>query len=61
MVPAMTDATRQAASRQARQKAGGKLVQVMLTPKASDNLTAWQARGDTVSGVINRLIERSRP
>ena len=55
------NATRQARSRKARADAGGKQVAVMLTPAAAAKLAALVATGDTIAGVINRLLVRSRP
>lgn len=56
-----TTAERQARSRKARAEAGGKQIAVMLTPAAAAKLSAWVARGDTIAGVVNRLLERSKP
>lgn len=56
-----TATERQARSRKARAEAGGKQIAVMLTPAASAKLARWQAKGETVAGVVNRLLERSRP
>ena len=50
-------AKRQARSRKARAEAGGKQIAVMLTPKAASNLAAHVAKGDTIAGVVNRLLE----
>jgi len=52
---------RQTASRAARAEAGGKQIAVMLTPAAAAKLAAWVAKGETIAGVINRLLTRSRP
>ena len=52
---------RQARSRQARASAGGKQIAVMLTPAAAAKLAAWVAKGETIAGVVNRLLEKSRP
>ena len=54
-------ANRQARSRKARAKAGGKQIAVMLTPKAASKLAEHIAKGDTIAGVVNRLLERFRP
>ena len=54
-------AERQARSRQARAEAGGKQIAVMLTPAAAAKLAAWVAKGETIAGVVNRLLLRSRP
>jgi hypothetical protein len=54
-------AARQARSREARAEAGGKQIAVMLTPAAAAKLAAWVARGDTIAGVVNRLLARSKP
>ena len=54
-------AKRQARSRKARAEAGGKQIAVMLTPAAAAKLAAWIARGETIAGVINRLLTRSKP
>lgn len=56
-----TGAARQARSRKARAEAGGKQIAVMLTPKAADKLAAHVAKGETIAGAVNRLLERSRP
>ena len=55
------DPDRQARSRQARAEAGGKQIAVMLTPAAAAKLAAWVARGETIAGVVNRLLSRSKP
>ena len=52
---------RQALSRASRAEAGGKQIAVMLTPAAAAKLSAWVARGETIAGVVNRLLARSRP
>ena len=52
---------RQARSRQARAQAGGKQIAVMLTPAAAAKLAQWVAKGETIAGVINRLLVRSKP
>lgn len=52
---------RQALSRASRAEAGGKQIAVMLTPAAAAKLAAWVAKGETIAGVVNRLLERSRP
>ena len=54
----MTDSTRQARSRKARTEAGGKQIAVMLTPAAAAKLAAHVAKGETIAGVVNRLLER---
>lgn len=54
-------ADRQARSRQARAEAGSKQIAVMLTPAAAAKLAAWVAKGETIAGVINRLLTKSRP
>lgn len=54
-------ANRQASSRKARVEAGGKQIAVMLTPAAAAKLAAWVAKGETIAGVINRLLTRSKP
>jgi hypothetical protein len=56
-----TDRDRQARSRQARAEAGGKQIAVMLTPAAAAKLAAWVAKGETIAGVVNRLLARSKP
>lgn len=55
------DPERQARSRKARAEAGGKQIAVMLTPKAAAKLARFVDKGDTIAGVVNRLLERSRP
>jgi len=57
----MTDSERQARSRKARAEAGGKQIAVMLTPAAAAKLAALVAGGETVSGVVNRLLTQCRP
>lgn len=54
-------ANRQARSRKARAEAGGKQIAVMLTPAAAAKLAAHVAKGGTIAGVVNRLLERSKP
>lgn len=49
-------AIRQARSREARAKAGGKQIAVMLTPAAAAKLAAHVAKGETIAGVVNRLL-----
>lgn len=60
-MPKTPENERQARSRQARAEAGGKQIAVMLTPEAAEKLAAWTARGETIAGVINRLLARSKP
>lgn len=55
------DHERQARSRRARAEAGGKQIAVMLTPAAAAKLAAHVAKGETIAGVVNRLLERSKP
>jgi hypothetical protein len=55
------NAEAQRRSREAREAAGGKQIAVMLTPAAAAKLAAWLARGETIAGVVNRLLERSKP
>lgn len=57
----MTPSERMARSRQARADAGGKQIAVFLTPDAASKLAAWVARGESIAGVINRLLTRSKP
>ncbi len=57
----MKPSERQARSRKARAEAGGKQIAVMLSPAATSKLAKWCAKGETAAGVINRLLERSRP
>lgn len=52
---------RQARSRKARAEAGGKQIAVMLTPSAAAKLAAWVAKGETIAGLINRMLTKSRP
>ena len=54
-------ADRQARSRKARAEEGGKQIAVMLTPAAAAKLAAWVAKGETIAGVINRMLTKSRP
>ena len=58
---AMSQSARQARSRQARADAGGKQIAVMLTPAAAAKLAAHVAKGETIAGVVNRLLVKSRP
>ena len=55
------DHERQARSRKARAEAGGKQIAVMLTPAAAAKLAAHVAKGETIAGIVNRLLERSKP
>lgn len=54
-------ADRQARSRKERAEEGGKQIAVMLTPAAAAKLAAWVAKGETIAGVINRMLTKSRP
>lgn len=54
-------AARQSRSRKAREEAGGKQIAVMLTPEAATKLAAHVANGETITGVVNRLLSRSKP
>lgn len=54
-------AARQARSRKARAKAGGKQIAVMLSPQAATKLVKLQMRGESIAGVVNRLLEESKP
>lgn len=58
---ATPDPERQARSRKAREKAGGKQIAVMLTPEAAEKLAAWVARGESIASIVNRLLARSKP
>lgn len=58
---AASAAKRQARSRKARAEAGGKQIAVMLTPAAAAKLAAWVAKGETIAGLINRMLTKSRP
>ena len=58
---ANTAKVRQSRSREARAEAGGKQIAVMLTPAAAIKLAAWVQRGETIAGVVNRLLTRSKP
>ena len=55
------DQERQARSRAARASTGGKQIAVMLTPEAAAKLVAHVAKGETIAGVVNRLLVKSRP
>lgn len=57
----LTDAEKQARSRAARERRGGKAVHVVLTPEAAAKLAAWQARGLTIAQVFEKLLLRSKP
>lgn len=61
MAPQVTNSARQARSRKAREEAGGKQIAVMLTPTAAAKLAAHVEKGETISGVVNRLLAKSRP
>ena len=61
MSPQVTDSARQARSRKTRAEKGGKQIAVMLTPAAAAKLAAWVAKGETIAGVINRMLTKSRP
>lgn len=50
---------RQARSRKARAEAGGKQIAVMLTPAAAAKLAAHVAKGESITKVVNRLLESS--
>lgn len=52
---------RQTRSREARVNAGGKQIAVMLSPQAAAKLAKWQAKGESIAGIVNRLLEKSRP
>lgn len=54
-------ADRMASSREDRAKEGGRQVAVWLGPAAAAKLAAWIARGETATGIINRLLTRSKP
>ena len=56
-----TSTERQARSRKARAQEGGKQIAVMLTPAAAAKLAAWVEKGETIAGVINRMLTKSRP
>lgn len=56
-----TPAERQRRSRLARKDAGGSLLSIVLTPKASAKLAAHVASGKTAARTVNALLERSRP
>ena len=47
---------RQARSRKARAEAGGKQIAVMLSPAAAAKLAAHVAKGESITGVVNRLL-----
>lgn len=55
------DQERQSRSRKARIASGWKQIAVMLTPAAAAKLAAWVAKGETIAGVINRMLAKSRP
>lgn len=55
------NAEAQRRSRAKRESAGGKQIAVMLTPEAAAKLAAWLARGETIAGIVNRLLARSKP
>lgn len=56
----MNAANRQARSREARSKAGGKQIAVMLTPAAAAKLAAHVAKGESITSVVNRLLCESK-
>jgi len=56
-----TDSERQARSRKARAKAGGKQIAVMLTPLAAAKLALWRLRGLSATEAVSLLLERSKP
>ena len=55
------DADRQARSRAKREAEGGRQIAVFLSPAAAAKLAAWVARGETIAGIINKLLTRSKP
>lgn len=56
-----TERERQAASRAALADSGGRTVTFRLNPTAAAKLAAWIARGETATGIINKLLSRSKP
>lgn len=52
---------RKARHRADKYEQGGKQIAVMLSPAAASKLAAWVARGETIAGVVNRLLTRSKP
>lgn len=61
MTPSTPDTERKRRSREAAEAQGGKQIAVMLTPAAAAKLSAWVARGESIAGIINRLLTRSKP
>lgn len=57
----LSDRAKQRASRESLADNGGKIVTVRLLPAATAKLAAWIARGETATGIINRLLTRSKP
>lgn len=55
------NAEAQRRSRAKREASGYQQVAVMLKPEAAAKLAAWVAKGETKAGIINRLLERSKP
>ena len=58
---ASKDAVRQQRSREERAAEGGKQIAVMLTGQARHKLDAWVARGESQTGIVNKLLIRSKP
>lgn len=52
---------RQARSREARAKEGGRTLSTFLHPPAAEKLADWVEGGHGVADVINSLLRKSRP
>lgn len=57
----LTNAEKQARYVARQKETGGRIIKAALTPEAAEKLTAWEATGDSVREVINRLLIRSKP
>lgn len=61
MTKPLSNAEKQAAYVARQREAGGRIIKAALTPEAAAKLAAWEATGDSVREVINRLLIRSKP
>jgi len=61
MTGPMTAAEKQARSRAARVREGGKVITAVLSPEAAAKLAKWQRHGLTIAEVLHKLLVRSKP
>jgi hypothetical protein len=54
-------AERQREHRQRIENESGITITVTLTKQAVDKLRQWQAKGETITAIINKILSRSRP